>query len=117
MRQNPFEKFKKRGVRGSVPNDFESIKIYDRAGESVMIYIGKLDSESYDFGYELNLKDGTHLKKLPGIGSGYFTSRQHAVGYVLNAITGAFSSRLSQPVVQTLRHHINELMMPKLDLI
>ena len=115
--QNPYEKRRIKGVRGSVPSHFESFNIYDRSDESVSIFVGALDKDVFDFGYEVHLKDGTHLKKIPGVGKGYFNKFMDANAYAAYAIKIAFSSRLSQAAVNAIDYHIKKITMPVLDLI
>lgn len=117
MKKNPYEPRKHPGVRGNVPNDFESIKIYDRAGESVTIFLAELEKNVYDSGYDIHLPDGTHLRRYPGVGSGWFSSSTDAEGYALYAIKIAFSSRLSSAANSALLLKIQEFSSPKLNLI
>lgn len=113
---NPYEKKKHRGVRGSVPRNFESVKIYDRSGESIVIFIGKLDKDSYDYGFEIYLPDGSHIKKIPGQGQGWFDNRLDAHLYAAYALKIGFSQRMNRAALAAINAHISEISMPKLDL-
>ena len=117
MKRNPYESKHMRGVRGSVPSQFDSIKIFDRQGESVTLFVGELEKGVYDFGYQVTLPDKTNLKKIPGVGSGWFESHHDANAYAAYAVKLAFGSRLSKPALDSITRHISQIMTPKLDLI
>lgn len=117
MKRNPYEKLRNPGVKGRVPAYFDSEKIFDKAGESLVIHVGKLDKGAYDFGYELHLKDGTHLRKRPGVGSGWFAEKNFAVCYALSGIIIAFKSRISDEAVEAIKRKISIVLSPTLDLL
>lgn len=117
MKTNPYSKRRKPGVRGSVPRDFETINVFDRAGESVRIYVGSLDKGAYDSGYEIHLKDGSQLKRLPGVGQGWFESKDDATLYALYAVGIAFTKRMSAPAHEAILTKIKTMTTPTLDLL
>ena len=116
MKRNVYEKFKNPGVVGKVPTTFESKKIFEKAGESLVVYIGRLDKNAYDYGFEINLKDKTHLRRLPGVGSGWFRLKDHALGFALYAILIGFKNRLTNEAEQAVKNMITFLISPELDL-
>lgn len=117
MRKNPYESKKISGVTGKVPNDFKNLKIFDKGGESIVLYVGELKENAFDFGYEIHLKDNTHLRKLPGVGKGWFKLFKDAEGYAAYAVKIAFSSRFSNEAAAALNNYIYNLQVQTLDLV
>lgn len=117
MKRNPYEGRKKPGVRGIVSNNFKVDKIYDKGEEAVSLFIGRLDEGAYDFGYDIHSLNNNHLIRIPGVGSGWFSSENDATGYGLYAIKIAFYNALSKEAKLALDNKINSFSTPKLDLI
>lgn len=117
MRKNPYEKKRMPGVKGSVPAKFDSIKIFDKTGESIVIYVGKLEAGAFDFGFEIHLKDATTLRRLPGVGQGWFKNYHDANAYGSYAVRIGFGSRLSKEALAAVDYHIQKILAPELDLI
>lgn len=117
MKINPYEKKRLVGVKGTVPDKFDSINIYDKTKESIVIFVGKLENKVYDFGFEIHLLDGTKMKRLPGVGNGWFKEYHDANAYAAYAIKIGFGSRLSKEAVLAIDFHIQKIRMPQLDII
>ena len=115
--KNPFEARKKRGVIGSVPTRFNSIKVYDKSLESIVLYVGELNENSFDFGFEINLLNGSHLRRLPGQGNTWFENYNDAEAYAAYAVKIGFSDALTSGAKSALIAHINKILTTKLDLL
>ena len=114
MKTNPYIYLRQHGVRGTVPASFSHYLIYDRAGQSVTIFCGALDNEAWEYGYDLNLADGSHISRIPGCGKGWFRSRNDALLYAAAAIRVAFASRLDPLADKNLESFISSVANPSL---
>lgn len=107
---NPFSRLRIEGVVGSVPHDFESVTVFSKGEEAIVVYAGLLaPPDCWDFGLKVS---PSGPEKIPGEGSGYFRSRKDALLFALAEVRQIYLPESMQR--RAVDQQINKLMAPSL---
>lgn len=113
---NPCISFRKNGTRGEKGKlyDFKTEILHQCGEEAVLIYVGKLDKDAWDYGYEVHIPGKNVIKRMPGSSDSWFEKENYATLYALHAVRIGFWNQISVKAKISIKEAITREMSPTL---